>query len=36
MPQLLELAFGVFNNRDQAEEEERTNVKTGRLVLMLN
>ena len=24
MPQLLEVAFGVFNNRDQPEEEERT------------
>ena len=24
MPQLLEVAFGVLNNRDQAEEEERT------------
>ena len=23
MPQLLEVAFGVFNNWDQAEEEER-------------
>lgn len=24
MPQFLEVAFGVFNNRDQAEEEEKT------------
>ena len=24
MPQLLDVAFGVFNNRDQAEKEERT------------
>ena len=23
MPQFLEVAFGVFNNRDQAEEEEK-------------
>ena len=24
MPQFLEVAFGLFNNRDQAEEEEKT------------
>ena len=29
-PQLLEVAFGVFNNWDQAEKEERIQVKTGR------
>ena len=23
MPQLLDVAFGVFNNQDQAQEEER-------------